>query len=49
MNDAMDLLRDVSQESTMWSIVYDMSTGDVHVAMRLNYDQVYRFHLELAE
>jgi hypothetical protein len=49
MDDAMDLLQDVSQESTMWSIIYGMSTGEVQVAMRLKYDQVHQFTLELAE
>jgi hypothetical protein len=44
--DAIDLLGDVAQESTQWSIVYGISTGDVHVAMGLNYDDVHTFHLD---
>jgi hypothetical protein len=46
--DAMDLLDQVSQEGTQWSIVYGMSTGDVHVAMGRQYDEVHTLHLSLA-
>jgi hypothetical protein len=43
--DAIDLLGDVAQGSTQWSIVYGISTGDVRVAMGLDYDSVRAFHL----
>jgi Tol biopolymer transport system component len=46
--DAMDILSEVSQESTQWSIVYGLSTGDVTVAMGQEYDSQHTFHLGLA-
>jgi hypothetical protein len=42
---AMDLLASVAQESTQWSVVYDLSAGKLHVAMGRAYDQVRVFHL----
>jgi len=47
--DAMDLLRQVSQPSTQWSIVYGMSSGDVNVAMGREYDDVHTLHLRLPD
>lgn len=46
--DAMDLLAEVSQEETQWSIVYGISTGDVSVAMGRQYDILHTLHLSLA-
>ncbi len=43
--DAMALLADVSQPSTMWSVVYDMQNGQIAVAMGHNYGQVHQFEL----
>jgi hypothetical protein len=48
MQDAMDLLAQASQEGTQWSIVYGMSTGDVHVTMGRQYDQEHTLHMRLA-
>ena len=48
MQDAIDLLAEVSQEETQWSIVYGMSTGDVNVTMGRQYDNLHTFHLNLA-
>ena len=48
VQDAMDLLADVSQEGTQWSVVYGMSTGDVNVVMGQKYDNVHTFPLILA-
>ncbi|MBN2548537.1 MAG: linear amide C-N hydrolase [Anaerolineales bacterium] len=45
---AMQLLQNVSQENTQWSVVYDMSSGQVQVAIGRSYQQVYTFSLELA-
>jgi Tol biopolymer transport system component len=42
---AMDLLSEVSQEGTQWSIVYGLSTGDVTVTMGRAYDNQHTFHL----
>lgn len=47
-DDAMDLLNRVSQPgSTQWSVVYDLSTGDINVVMDGNYAASYTFQLEL--
>jgi len=48
VHDALDLLADVSQEDTQWSVVYGMSTGDVNVVMGQKYDNVHTFPLILA-
>jgi len=45
--EAMDLLKEVSQENTIWSIVYNATTGDIQVAMGKKYRQVHRFELEM--
>jgi predicted choloylglycine hydrolase len=44
-DEAMSLLEQVSQEITMWSVVYDMSDGQVAVAMGRDYGDVHRFKL----
>ena len=48
MQDAIELLTQVSQEGTQWSIVYGMSTGDVTVTMGRQYDNPHLFYLSLA-
>ena len=47
--DAMSLLQKVSQPSTQWSIVYEMSTGDVIVSLGRQYDQVHKFNIGQTE
>lgn len=49
--DAMDLLSDVSQRfnGTQWSVVYNISTGSISVAMARNYDAVHNFQLEIVD
>jgi hypothetical protein len=37
----MDLLSDVAQSSTQWSVVYDMARRQAHVAMGRGYGDVY--------
>jgi hypothetical protein len=49
VQDAVDLLEDVAQEGTQWSVVYEMSTGDVDVTMGRRYDDVHALHLSLAD
>lgn len=44
--EAMDLLSAVAQGNTQWSIVYEMNTRHVHVAMGRDYDGVHRFGLD---
>jgi hypothetical protein len=46
--EAMSLLGQVSQPSTQWSIVYEMSTGDLRVTMGRQYARAYTFHIALA-
>jgi len=43
--EAIDLLQDVSQPGTQWSIVYGISTGEVLVSMGRQYDDVHTFSL----
>lgn len=45
---ALDLLSDVSQDSTQWSIIYGMSTGSITVAMGHQYAKSHTLHLERA-
>jgi len=46
--DAMDLLGQVSQEMTQWSVLYGMSTGQVDVVMGRQYEDVHTFQLKRA-
>lgn len=49
-HEAMNLLKDVSQRgesSTIWSIVYGMSSGNIQVVMDSKFDQVHKFTLKL--
>ncbi len=46
---AMELLSQVSQTNTQWSMVYGLSTGRVQVSMGRQYENPYAFHLPLAE
>jgi hypothetical protein len=39
--DAVKLLEKVSQDGTQWSIVYNMSTGEVQIVMGQNYHEVH--------
>ncbi len=43
--EAMALLEDVSQPSTIWSIVYDMETGQIAIVMGRDYSRVHYFKL----
>lgn len=45
LDDAFDLLADVAQPTTRWSIVYGMDNGAIHVAMGRNYEQIHQFTL----
>lgn len=45
IRDAPDLLADVAQENTQWSVVYDLSSGGVRVAMGQAYDDQHVFRL----
>ena len=41
----MDLLAEVAQDITQWSVVYQMAQGEVSVAMGRDYAQVHDFKL----
>ena len=44
--EAMEALASVSVEGhTLWSAVYDMSAGEMDLAMARRYDRVHRFRL----
>jgi hypothetical protein len=45
-DDAMDLLEDVAQDSTQWSVVYGISSGEIDIVMGGDYDEVHNFELE---
>lgn len=45
--EAMDLLSEASQSSTIWSIVYDASTGEIQMAMGGRYERVHTFNLNM--
>lgn len=44
---AMGLLANVAQDVTQWSVVYEMSTGEINIVMGKAYDRVHDLHLEL--
>ena len=46
---ALDLLSRVSQDNTQWSVVYDLSTGQVQVTMGRQYESIHSFRLTLAD
>lgn len=47
--EAMALLKAVSQPNTIWSIVYDAKSGQIAVAMGHDYTQVHYFQLGMKE
>ena len=46
LSQAMDLLADVAQEGTQWSVVYGISSGEVRVSMDRHYRNVHAFRLD---
>ncbi len=46
--EAMALLAAVAQDITIWSAVYDLTSGEIRVAMDGRYAQVHEFRLEIA-
>ena len=45
---AMELLSQVAQNNTQWSVVYGLSTGDIQVSMGRQYESPHSFRLPLA-
>ena len=48
-NDGMGLLSAVAQDSTQWSAVYEVSSGEVRIGMRRRVANVYSFGLSAAQ
>jgi hypothetical protein len=46
-SDAMRLLQQVAQPSTLWSVTYDMEGGNIELALRRNYEKTWKFQLDL--
>jgi penicillin V acylase-like amidase (Ntn superfamily) len=44
---AMQLLSEVRQDMTQWSVVYNMTNGDINVVIAGRYDSVYSFRLDI--
>jgi hypothetical protein len=49
MSDARDILRNVSQGTTMWSAVYNMGSGEVQIIPGRRFESVYITNLALSE
>jgi predicted choloylglycine hydrolase len=47
--DAMKLLQSVKLEQTVWSVVYNLSTGTVNIAMGKDYEKIHSFKLEMKD
>jgi hypothetical protein len=47
--EALDLLEEVSQELTMWSVVYDMTGRDISAVMGRHFDRVHEFELRMRD
>jgi predicted choloylglycine hydrolase len=46
-DEAMSLLKDTSQDTTVWSVVYNLGTGQIHLVMGRNYDRIHTFNLKM--
>lgn len=44
-NQAMSILQGTSQDTTTWSIVYNLSTGRIRLALGKDYNQIHTFEL----
>ncbi len=48
-DEAMTLLKNVSQSNTVWSIVYAKTVGEIQVAMGRKYHNIHKFIFELTD
>ncbi len=46
-DEAMSLLQNTSLDITMWSVVYNLTTGQISLAMGKDYDEVHTFKLKM--
>jgi hypothetical protein len=49
MSTAIDLLQEVSQEGTQWSIVYSIGTSEINVVMGQRFETIHTFSLGTSE
>lgn len=47
VGEAMSLLQSTSQDNTVWSIVYNLSTGQVNLAIGKDYEEIHTFELKM--
>jgi hypothetical protein len=47
--EAMDLLEDVSQDITMWSVVYGMTGGEIRVSVGRDFGEIHQFGLPMGD
>ncbi len=45
--EAMSLLGRISQPGTLWSVIYNLKTGEARLALRMKYDQLHTFNLTM--
>lgn len=45
--EAMTLLSDVTQDGTIWSVVYNLRSGEAYIAMGRDYDHIIEFDLDM--
>jgi hypothetical protein len=45
MGQAMDLLDDVAQQNTQWSVIYQISSGDGWIAMGRDFPEIFKFDM----
>jgi hypothetical protein len=46
-DEAMSILQNTSQDHTMWSVVYNLTTGQISLALGKDYEQVHTFQLKM--
>ncbi len=46
LGEAMELLADVSQSSTQWSVIYQLHTGQISLDVGRHYSEIHTFQLE---
>jgi hypothetical protein len=45
--EAMKLLGRISQPGTLWSVIYNLKTGEARLALKMKYDQLHTFALKM--
>lgn len=48
-SEPMELLKNVTQPNTTWSVVYDKTTGDIRVAAHSDYSRIYNFKISMKQ